>query len=159
MNALTEYNRFFPHFTPNIFQQELIEDRVTDLGAWRKVLTVWAGNDYRPQSVFKMLELYDKECRAVPETPEQIVAALHREDAQLTDPNLSEIAVLQVLMTRQITKPDAEPIKAIQYFLPAARQIHAESCVSPENVAAILSVRRQQFVSERFIATRKNFSQ
>lgn len=149
MNALTEYNRFFPHFTPNIFQQEMIEDRVTDLGTWRKVLMFWAGNDYRPQSVFKMLDYYDKECQAVPDTPEEIVSRLHREDAQLTDANLSEIAVLQVLMTRQITKPDAEAIKSVHYFLPAARQLHAESCINPENIAAILDIRRQQFNAKK----------
>ena len=59
-SALNEYKRIYPMVTPSIFQQEMIEQCITDIPAWREVLEMWAGNDYRPQSIAKMIECYDK---------------------------------------------------------------------------------------------------
>lgn len=58
--ALKLYNQFYPNVTPNIYQQDLIEASVNDLAAWQTTLQYWAGNDYRPQSIFKMLEYYSE---------------------------------------------------------------------------------------------------
>lgn len=52
------YKKMFPQARPNIFQMELIEAFVTDIKAWQTTLEFWAGNDYRPQSVQKMIEYY-----------------------------------------------------------------------------------------------------
>ena len=59
LSALDEYRRFFPGNEPSCFQQDLIEGTVTDLGAWRKALEFWAGNDYRAQSIQKILDYYE----------------------------------------------------------------------------------------------------
>lgn len=61
--AVQLYNRFYPNSIPTIFQQELIEDRIKDLIAWRTTLEYWAGNDYRPQSILKMLDYYTEQTR------------------------------------------------------------------------------------------------
>jgi hypothetical protein len=45
---------------PSIYQMELITMRVSDLAAWQETLRFWAGNDYRPQSIFKMCDYYDE---------------------------------------------------------------------------------------------------
>lgn len=52
------YKRVFPHTQPTCFQLDLIEGTVTDARAWQKTLEYWAGNDYRPQSIGKMLDYY-----------------------------------------------------------------------------------------------------
>lgn len=52
------YKRMFPLAQPNVFQLELIEFEIHDAAAWQETLIWWAGNDYRPQSVFKMIEKY-----------------------------------------------------------------------------------------------------
>lgn len=57
---LSEYVRFFPGFNPSCFQQDLMESCITDLGVWREVLEFWAGNDYRAQSIKKMIDFYDE---------------------------------------------------------------------------------------------------
>ncbi len=57
--SLQMYRKFYPHITPNIFQQELIESCIEDLEVWQDVLTLWAGNDYRAQSIKKMIDCYD----------------------------------------------------------------------------------------------------
>lgn len=56
--ALNVYAKFFPTNTPTIFQQEMIEDAVKDLKIWQEALTYWAGNDYRPQSIQKLVDYY-----------------------------------------------------------------------------------------------------
>jgi hypothetical protein len=58
MNAIELYKKFFPLAQPSIFQMELIEGNVTDLEVWQRTLEFWAGNDYRAQSVFKIVEYY-----------------------------------------------------------------------------------------------------
>lgn len=63
MNALTEYQRIFPEHTPSCFQQDLLEQTVTNLPAWRKTLMFWASNAYRPQSIGKMLDYYNEVIR------------------------------------------------------------------------------------------------
>jgi hypothetical protein len=57
-NSVQAYQRMFPFVKLSIYQMELIEDTAQDAVAWRKTLEYWAGNDYRPQSVFKMLDYY-----------------------------------------------------------------------------------------------------
>lgn len=66
--ALTEYQRVFPLHTPTCYQQDLIEYTVTDLPAWRKALMFWASNDYRPQSIGKLLDYYSQVVRGVVKT-------------------------------------------------------------------------------------------
>lgn len=58
--ALEMYRKMFPHFTPNIFQQELIESYVTDMEVWKEVIEMWEGNAYRPQSIKKMIDCYEE---------------------------------------------------------------------------------------------------
>lgn len=55
---LQAYKRVFPQARPTIFQMELIEQTVTDSEAWRTTLIFWGGNNYRADSIFKMLEYY-----------------------------------------------------------------------------------------------------
>ncbi len=55
---LQAYKKVFPNARPTIFQMELIESTVTDAKAWRETLMFWGGNDYRAESVFKMIEYY-----------------------------------------------------------------------------------------------------
>ena len=52
------YRRVFPLVRLSIFQMEMIEASVTDFNAWQEALMFWAGNDYRGQSVFKIIEYY-----------------------------------------------------------------------------------------------------
>lgn len=52
------YRKAFPQARPTIFQMELIEGTVTDAEAWKQTITFWAGNNYRAESVFKMIEYY-----------------------------------------------------------------------------------------------------
>lgn len=59
LTALDIYQQFFPQFTPSPFQQDIIEQTVTDLDRWKATVTFWAANDYRPQSIGKMLEHYE----------------------------------------------------------------------------------------------------
>lgn len=54
------YKRVFPFASPSIFQLEMIAGRIQDKGIWNQVLEFWAGNDYRPQSIFKMCNYYDE---------------------------------------------------------------------------------------------------
>ena len=58
MNAIELYKKYFPYAQPNLFQLEYIEANVTDLARWNEALTFWACQDYRAQSVFKMVEYY-----------------------------------------------------------------------------------------------------
>jgi len=58
-DSLAMYRKFFPHVTPNIFQQELIESCIADLEVWEEVMALWAGNDYRALSIKKMIDCYD----------------------------------------------------------------------------------------------------
>lgn len=55
-----EYAKAFPLYTPSIFVQEQMLGNVTDRAAWTDTVRFWAMNQYRPQSVGKMLEYYDK---------------------------------------------------------------------------------------------------
>ena len=54
------HKKMFPHVNLNFFQQDLIEAEIQDEGAWKETLYFWCGNDYRGQSVFKMIEYYRK---------------------------------------------------------------------------------------------------
>jgi biotin operon repressor len=59
-NFLTAYENVFPANPLPIFQQELIESRITDLGAWTDALAFWHSNNYRPQSIGKICDKYDE---------------------------------------------------------------------------------------------------
>ncbi len=61
--ALEIYKRYFPKFDPSCYQQDLIEGAITDFDAWERTLEFWAGNDYRPGSIFKMLDYYRETLR------------------------------------------------------------------------------------------------
>lgn len=52
------YARCFPYFTPSIYQQDVIESVITDLVRWKKAVEFWAINDYRAQSIGKMIDYY-----------------------------------------------------------------------------------------------------
>ena len=147
--ALTTYQQFFPYITPTIYQQELIEANIEDVSAWRRTLEFWAASGYRPQNIFKMLDYYEKQKRAaVMDSPESIVAALHRDFDDLTNPTLSQIGVLQTLMRRTIGGYDIEPVTSHKYFLPEARQLHLEVAkteLRPATIETVLAVRLSQF--------------
>lgn len=149
--ALTTYQQFFPYITPTIYQQELIEANVEDVSVWRKTLEFWAGSGYRPQNVFKMLDHYAKQSRAaVMDSPESIVQALHRDFDDLTNPTLSHIGVLQTLMRRAFGGYDTEPVTSHKYFLPEARQLHAQVAMTelrPATIETVLAVRQQQYAN------------
>ena len=59
VGAIEIYKQFFPQFTPSPFQQDIIEQTVTDADKWTETCKFWALNDYRPQSIGKMLEYYE----------------------------------------------------------------------------------------------------
>lgn len=59
-----EYRKVFPHNTPSIFVQEQMLMRVDDQEVWRDVVTMWGLNEYRAQSVGKMLDCYDEKMKA-----------------------------------------------------------------------------------------------
>jgi hypothetical protein len=58
MTPIDLYKKYFPQARPSLFQIEYIETNVVDLKTWNEALTYWAANDYRAQSVFKMVEYY-----------------------------------------------------------------------------------------------------
>jgi hypothetical protein len=55
---VAEYHKVFPNASLNIFQMELIEAEIRDAEVWREAVTFWAGNGYRAQSVFKVIDYY-----------------------------------------------------------------------------------------------------
>lgn len=55
---LSFYKKAFPQARPTIFQMEMIEAQVDDPKAWQKAVIFWAGNNYRAESIFKMLDYY-----------------------------------------------------------------------------------------------------
>lgn len=59
-SPLDLYAAFYPQFTPSCFQQDMLEEAITDMTVWREVLNYWAGNDYRPQSIQKMIDYYNQ---------------------------------------------------------------------------------------------------
>ena len=52
------YRTAYPATQLNIFQQEMLDFEVTDVDAWKETIRFWAGNGYRGESVFKMIEYY-----------------------------------------------------------------------------------------------------
>jgi len=52
------YLKMFPGMRPTLFQMDMIEAEITDKTLWQETLRYWCGNDYRAQSVFKMIEYY-----------------------------------------------------------------------------------------------------
>ena len=57
---IAAYKRVFPGARPSIFQLDMIEGMVTDARAWEQAVTFWAANDYRPQSIGKIIEYYNQ---------------------------------------------------------------------------------------------------
>lgn len=60
LNPLEMYQKVFPYTHLNFVQIDQIESEVTNLEVWKSVLYEWAGNGWRPQSVFKMLRMYEE---------------------------------------------------------------------------------------------------
>lgn len=60
MDLRVQIYREITGFTPSLFQQDLIADRVTNADKWRKAVIWWMGNAYRPQSVIKVIEYYEQ---------------------------------------------------------------------------------------------------
>jgi hypothetical protein len=54
--AVAIYREFYPEASLGLPKQMLIEDRVDNLIAWRKTLTYWRDNEYRANSVGKMID-------------------------------------------------------------------------------------------------------
>lgn len=52
------HRKAFPTTRLTIFQQEMIEMEVTDAEAWKETIYFWGGNNYRGESVFRMIEYY-----------------------------------------------------------------------------------------------------
>lgn len=55
---VAEYRKAFPHVRLSLYQQEMIESQVTDFEAWQEAIMFWAGNAYRAESIFKVIEYY-----------------------------------------------------------------------------------------------------
>jgi hypothetical protein len=59
-DRLMAYHEVYKHNIPSVVQQDLILHRVTDLAVWREVVMFWASNNYRAQSIGRMLDKYDE---------------------------------------------------------------------------------------------------
>lgn len=57
--AVSIYFEIFPQQHINIYQQELITDRVSDLARWRAVLLEWKANGWVARNVNNILNRYD----------------------------------------------------------------------------------------------------
>ena len=57
-SPLEMYLKVCPNARLNFFQMDLIEAEITDVEAWQETLMFWFGNNYRAESVFKMIEYY-----------------------------------------------------------------------------------------------------
>lgn len=57
---LSVYREFFPENHLSIYLQELIADNVTNEPRWREALAFWKDNDYRPNSVGKIVRYYSE---------------------------------------------------------------------------------------------------
>jgi hypothetical protein len=55
-----EYRKAFRYYTPPIYAQEQMLDAITDRRAWATTCHEWAMNDYKPSSVGKMIDYYNK---------------------------------------------------------------------------------------------------
>lgn len=147
---IATYQRYFPEFTPSCFQQDMIENLVTNNDAWDKTLLFWASNNYRPQSIGKMLEYYDK----LQQQPSGDWVADAIQSNPNADARLVEIAVLQVMM-----KTDA-PIKSVNYFKPAIDDLYGgiakagerQLPISSGTIDAVLARRRQQYDTQTHTA-------
>lgn len=145
--TLSTYQRYFPEFTPSCFQQDMIESLVTNNDAWDKTLLFWASNNYRPQSIGKMLEYYDK-LQQQPSGDWVADAVSSNPDA---DARLVEIAVLQVLISRFWNDINS-PIHSVNYFKSAVDEMCgkvdkavSEYQLTGRTVDVVLQLRREQF--------------
>ena len=59
--ALQLHEEFYPNVRINLYQKDLIRQKVQDLDLWRSTLRYWKGNDYLGRSVQKMLDRYQEE--------------------------------------------------------------------------------------------------
>lgn len=59
-----EYRKAFPHSMPSIFVQEQMLSRIEDREVWADVIMMWALNQYRADSVGKMIDCYDDKVKA-----------------------------------------------------------------------------------------------
>ena len=60
MTPLEMHKKMFPGASLNFYQMDLLEVEIQDEGAWKETLKFWASNDYRGQSVGKMIDYYNK---------------------------------------------------------------------------------------------------
>ncbi len=58
--AVSVYCEYSSGFVPSVFQQDLMEQTVTDLNIWREAVVWWFGNDYRAKSIKSMLDYYEQ---------------------------------------------------------------------------------------------------
>lgn len=58
--AMTIYRTHFPETHLNWFNQDQIEQQVKNLAKWEEVLVFWKANQYRPTSIGRMLECYQR---------------------------------------------------------------------------------------------------
>jgi len=54
-----EYAKAFPHNMPSIFVQEQMLSRIEDKDVWIETVVMWAMNQYRADSIGKMIDCYD----------------------------------------------------------------------------------------------------
>jgi len=59
MTPLEMHKKMFPNVNLNFYQMDLVEVEIDDMGAWEETLKFWASNDYRGQSIGKMIEYYN----------------------------------------------------------------------------------------------------
>lgn len=62
--ALQIFQKYFRGASPSCYQQDVVEQTVTNFHVWEECVKYWALNDYRPQSIGKLLDYYTKECKA-----------------------------------------------------------------------------------------------
>ena len=55
------FKKMCPNAQLNFVQLDMIETEITDLDAWKDTLRFWLGNNYRAESVFKMVKYYHEQ--------------------------------------------------------------------------------------------------
>lgn len=58
MTPLEMHKQMFPHVNLNYYQMDLLEVEIQDEDIWAETLRFWLSNDYRGQSVGKMIDYY-----------------------------------------------------------------------------------------------------
>lgn len=58
---IAAHKRAFPETRLTLYQMDLIEGTVKDERAWQSTIRFWAGNAFRGESVWKMLQYYEEQ--------------------------------------------------------------------------------------------------